>query len=282
MNQRHKTILIVVCMLMATSLTFAMYDTHTGRFLQQDPIGIQPEENGTLNQFGPENQYTDCMNLYQYVISSPISGLDALGLKYDPHGEKDPEGAEKAKSLDKCFCITSTSIYGKALSNKNWIGANCNINIHGYWKKWPSASSCSKDGRADVHWWEWFNETPTHNPKGIYDDKEPGIWHDLQSVRITHPPKPHYSYHDTPGLKPSPGSGEVTFEGYVLAAAMSHPDCQCPGIWIGGAHVLSHYTWHQVGGLTIWGDTTFDLYHSYYDFPNRPTPEEILRGFNKW
>lgn len=35
---------------------------------------------GDINPFGPLTQYTDAMNLYEYVRSSPISNVDPFGL----------------------------------------------------------------------------------------------------------------------------------------------------------------------------------------------------------
>ena len=56
------------------------YDTHAGRFMQQDPLGIQPAANAQINPFKPEKQYTDGMNIYEYVGDGPISSNDSLGL----------------------------------------------------------------------------------------------------------------------------------------------------------------------------------------------------------
>jgi hypothetical protein len=63
MNQRHKTIIFIIFALMEFNFSFAMYDTHAGRFMQQDPIG-----------------YVDGQNLYEYVKSNSLAGLDPYGL----------------------------------------------------------------------------------------------------------------------------------------------------------------------------------------------------------
>ncbi|MCK4999842.1 MAG: RHS repeat-associated core domain-containing protein, partial [Anaerohalosphaera sp.] len=52
------------------------YDTETGRFLQKDPAG-----------------YVDGMNLYEYVQSKPVFGLDPYGLDLD----------EEQKKYQKCW-----------------------------------------------------------------------------------------------------------------------------------------------------------------------------------
>ena len=53
------------------------YDTQTGRFLQRDPLGVNPA-GGTLGRF---RQYQDGMNLYEYVSSRPMSMVDPSGGK---------------------------------------------------------------------------------------------------------------------------------------------------------------------------------------------------------
>jgi RHS repeat-associated protein len=75
MNQRHKTIVVVIFILMRINFSSAMYDTHTGRFMTQDPIGIQPAAN-----FNPKEQYSDGLNIYEYVRGNSLAGLD-------PHGK---------------------------------------------------------------------------------------------------------------------------------------------------------------------------------------------------
>jgi RHS repeat-associated protein len=55
------------------------YDTYTGRFLQQDPLGVMPDAQ-LPNRFAVLGQYTDGMNLYEYAISNPV-------IQADPYGE---------------------------------------------------------------------------------------------------------------------------------------------------------------------------------------------------
>jgi len=74
------------------SSVFAMYDTHTGRFLQQDPLGITPNPQQP-NRFEIPSQYTDGMNLYEYVRSNPIIYEDPKGLVC-PTGFLDPLPSE--------------------------------------------------------------------------------------------------------------------------------------------------------------------------------------------
>ena len=70
------------------------YDPETGRFMQRDPLGINPSDN-MEETFNPRNQYNDAMSLYQYVLSSPINYLDYDGKciksKGDPWLERDPK-----------------------------------------------------------------------------------------------------------------------------------------------------------------------------------------------
>ena len=54
------------------------YDTETGRFLQQDPFGIDPAGD-RANPFMPLNQYYDGRNSYQYALSQVLKRIDPLG-----------------------------------------------------------------------------------------------------------------------------------------------------------------------------------------------------------
>ena len=56
------------------------YDTVTGRFLQRDPLGIEPGGRKLTNPFETSKHYTEGMNLYQYVRTNPINFKDAQGL----------------------------------------------------------------------------------------------------------------------------------------------------------------------------------------------------------
>jgi len=56
------------------------YDPHTGRFMQRDPLGINPT-GGSINPFSPTGQYMDGMNLYEYTKSKPFTNNDPYGLK---------------------------------------------------------------------------------------------------------------------------------------------------------------------------------------------------------
>ncbi|MEJ5261009.1 MAG: RHS repeat-associated core domain-containing protein [Anaerohalosphaeraceae bacterium] len=60
------------------------YDPDTGRFLQPDPLGLDPA-GGRINPFGPTSQYTDGMNAYEYAKSSPLLFSDAEGLAAIPY-----------------------------------------------------------------------------------------------------------------------------------------------------------------------------------------------------
>ena len=53
-------------------------DPFTGRFLQEDPIGILLENQYRF--FKPLSQYMDGLSLYQYVFSQPTNYLDPRGL----------------------------------------------------------------------------------------------------------------------------------------------------------------------------------------------------------
>jgi RHS repeat-associated protein len=55
------------------------YDYYTGRWLTQDPLGINPTV-GTLNHSSVSQHYTDGMSLYEYVRSCPLIRTDPQGL----------------------------------------------------------------------------------------------------------------------------------------------------------------------------------------------------------
>lgn len=54
------------------------YQPETGRFMQRDPLGVNPmgDEN---NPFAVQKQYSDSMNIYEYVRSNVMSYVDPFG-----------------------------------------------------------------------------------------------------------------------------------------------------------------------------------------------------------
>ncbi len=54
------------------------YNPHTGRFMQRDPLGIDPSESKE-NRFFPLRQYENVINLYQYVKVNPVNYIDPYG-----------------------------------------------------------------------------------------------------------------------------------------------------------------------------------------------------------
>ncbi|MEE9402258.1 MAG: RHS repeat-associated core domain-containing protein, partial [Desulfobacteria bacterium] len=273
------------------------YDTYTARFLQQDPLG-----------------YVDGMNLYEYVKSNTVAGSDPYGLAlalppfpwpppWTPHGEKPDQitrgDKKKAKKYDKCFCITGFTLTGYKSSPEEspFYGAHLRHgHLSGYWTEWDH---CGEDGRADAHWWEWFNYMPTINPHGIYDDAQVETWGDFMSRRVpnafpvgispggrpflngyTFPP-------DDPGVTFSPDDAYLLppFEAYILLAAKSHPKCPCSigDVFTVGAHVKVKGAWF-LGGLNV-STHEADLYpgpFGWLGMPNKPTPQQIHQAFNKW
>jgi RHS repeat-associated protein len=55
------------------------YDPQTGRFMQQDPLGINPAGR-KQNPFKPTKQYIDGMNVFSYAINNSIINSDPYGL----------------------------------------------------------------------------------------------------------------------------------------------------------------------------------------------------------
>jgi len=58
-------------------------DYYTGRWLTQDPLGIDPS-GGKHNRFRVLHQYNDSLSLYEYVNSNTLNNLDPKGLVYFP------------------------------------------------------------------------------------------------------------------------------------------------------------------------------------------------------
>jgi RHS repeat-associated protein len=59
------------------------YDSETGRWFTQDPLGITP--NGSIGNtaFSPKKQYQDGMSLYEYAKSNSLKNIDVYGLIAD-------------------------------------------------------------------------------------------------------------------------------------------------------------------------------------------------------
>jgi len=55
------------------------YDQYTGRWMTHDPLGITPNPQWP-NRFEPLGQFKGGANMYEYVGSNPIAGVDAWGL----------------------------------------------------------------------------------------------------------------------------------------------------------------------------------------------------------
>lgn len=58
-----------------STVAFANYDPHTGRFLTRDPLGVTPADS-----FNPKMQYKDGANLYLYAKDNPVKMSDGHGL----------------------------------------------------------------------------------------------------------------------------------------------------------------------------------------------------------
>jgi RHS repeat-associated protein len=56
------------------------YEYSTGRWLQQDPLGIVPNDNSQINSFEIFNQYERSLNLYEFISSNPVKAMDPYGL----------------------------------------------------------------------------------------------------------------------------------------------------------------------------------------------------------
>lgn len=80
---------MLLILLVTSSVSLGMYHPETGRFIQQDPIGVRDriciidfQDTGKPifpRQHNDRGQYRDGMNLFQYVKSDPIRLSDPVG-----------------------------------------------------------------------------------------------------------------------------------------------------------------------------------------------------------
>lgn len=79
MKQTSQSLLVpIFILLISTTSAFAYYNPQAGRFMQRDPLGIDPA-GGKQNPFNILKQYKDGMSLYEYVSSRPTLNQDPYG-----------------------------------------------------------------------------------------------------------------------------------------------------------------------------------------------------------
>ncbi len=149
----------------------AVYNSETGRFMQQDPLGTVPEGYG--NKFNFVEQNTDGVNSYVYVRNNPTVYVDSTGL------------------------VCGVTIYRQKFDGK-------------YIAKGGVAGDIDNDGTSDGdptkgrEWIEWnggsFGWYPVEDgdARGLYsgqegylqnpDEKEGKIWTILQPTAWDHSP----------------------------------------------------------------------------------------------
>ena len=76
-----RRLLVIAVLVVLSTQTMGMYDAKQGRFMQQDPLGTVPNA-PKPNEFEPTAQYTNGVNVYEYVGSKPISVFDPYGLMW--------------------------------------------------------------------------------------------------------------------------------------------------------------------------------------------------------
>jgi len=72
--------IFLIVLIVLTGSTQASYDYTTGRWLQRDPLGINPAGE-VQNPFKPLGQYFSGTNVYEYIESNPIINSDPEGLR---------------------------------------------------------------------------------------------------------------------------------------------------------------------------------------------------------
>ncbi len=81
------------------------YDPETGRFMQRDPLGIDPT-GGKWNSFWVSNQYSDGLNLYGYVKGNSLKYTDYDGRMISaPSSPELPQSpiCSTARCIDTCI-----------------------------------------------------------------------------------------------------------------------------------------------------------------------------------
>jgi len=117
------------------------YSPFMGRFMQQDPLGLNIFENGLGNTFAPEFQYVNGLSIYQYVESNPIIKADPYGL--DSPGCDFPGGDWGNHCWRRC-CAEHDQCYHNCGNPSNPSGGVCD---QGSWWPWgrPECKRCNND-----------------------------------------------------------------------------------------------------------------------------------------
>ncbi len=190
------------------------YDYRTGRWLSVDPLGVVPGD--TMNGFSPLRQYTDGVNLYEYVKSGPMMNGDLTGLSEDSyacckikgpeHGKKvythttymhgDPiqhyktisdckqvsvPRGEKQDAMAACQCKygnSSSTVYGAHKGTCCWCGVYF-VTLESTWAHKVARVKCFKHGIEkswDIH----------VMPGELFGFKQAGFVFSIVQTEITH------------------------------------------------------------------------------------------------
>ena len=76
---RERLLLCLIILLISTTSAFAYYNPQAGRFMQRDPLGVDPA-GCKKNPLSPSRQYDDGMVLYEYANSDPLNNVDSFGM----------------------------------------------------------------------------------------------------------------------------------------------------------------------------------------------------------
>ena len=102
------------------------YDPQTGRFMQRDPLGIDPS-GGRQNSFVPLDQYAGSSNLYEYVSSKPLFYIDPQGLSMvypglPPNIIKPPYNPSPPRKPKPWLDINGCDMFVFCRDNENMMG----------------------------------------------------------------------------------------------------------------------------------------------------------------
>jgi RHS repeat-associated protein len=85
---RQKWVCVLFLIGAMISSANAYYQPESGRFMQRDPLGVNPG-GGRQNPFSVRSQYNDGANVYEYVKSSPVKIYDSYGLSITPRSDSE-------------------------------------------------------------------------------------------------------------------------------------------------------------------------------------------------
>jgi RHS repeat-associated protein len=195
-----------------------MYNPAAGRFMQMDPLGVNPA-GGIANYFDVYIQYQDGLSLYQYLQNTPVIFTDPYGLWRSEHRMFTTNAFRKSIRTT----MYSVNCWSKVLDLL--IEANLGQDKFG--------SDAFKDNRRHYNRdkgvvREWYTEKPTHH-KNLYDGLPTNKWNLIQDVYPIKYKETTWSWHDEPGVTPSGSAMYIKQRSGFMLKVISPEGCPCGG-----------------------------------------------------